>query len=111
MNEIGQKLRQLRRAKKITQQDVADRVGITRATISNYEVGRRTPHLRDLQKIAKTYGVGLEYFGVREKDETFELLARAKEVFESDAVSMDTKEELYREFMRLYLELKAVKSK
>lgn len=103
---IGKKLRQLRRGKRMTQEEVADAVSITRSTISNYEIGRRTPHLKELQRIAAFFGVGLDYFGMTPTDEIYDLLTRAKEVFESEEVPTDVKEELYREFMRLYLNLK-----
>ena len=103
---IGKKLRHLRRGKRMTQEEVADAVNITRSTISNYEIGRRTPHLKELQRIAAFFGVGLDYFGMTPTDEIYDLLSRAKEVFESEDVPTDTKEELYREFMRLYLNLK-----
>lgn len=105
MEDIGRKLRTLRKGKKLTQQDVADRLGLVRATVSNYEVGKRTPHLSLLKKFADFYGVTLDYFGVTTNDEIFELLSRAREVFYNDSISKDTKEELYKEFMRLYLDL------
>lgn len=90
----------------MTQEDVADKVKITRSTISNYEIGRRTPHLKDLQKLAAVFNVGLDYFGISEADEAIDLLERAKEVFKSEYVDKHTKEELYQEFMKLYLEMK-----
>jgi transcriptional regulator with XRE-family HTH domain len=102
---IGKKLKQLRKSKGMTQEDVAERVRITRSTISNYEIGRRTPHLKDLSALASVFGVGLDYFGISPKDEAFDLIARAKEIFESDDVPLDTKEALYREMMKLYLNL------
>ena len=104
--EIGSKLKHLRKSRKLTQQEVADKVDIKRSTISNYEIGRRTPHLKDLQKMAKAFGVGLEYFEISQKDEAFDVLARAKEVFESNDISEEVKEDLYREFMKMYLHLK-----
>lgn len=70
--EIGEKLKVLRRGQKLTQQDVADRVGLSRATLSNYEIGRRTPHLKDLQKLADCFGVGLDYFGISTADEVLD---------------------------------------
>ena len=103
---IGRKIRQLRKSKKLSQQELADKIKITRSTISNYEIGRRTPHLKDLQKFCKVFGVGLDHFGIAPKDEAFNLLARAKEVFESEDVPQEAKEELYQEFMRLYLNTK-----
>lgn len=105
-NEIGKRLKNLRISKGLTQEDIATKAKITRSTISNYENGRRTPHLKDLQQLAKIFNVGLEYFGVSNIDDAFELLTRARIVFQSEKVPKQTKEELYMEFMRMYLELK-----
>lgn len=104
--DMGTKLKQLRLNRKLTQEEVATRVNITRSTVSNYERGRRTPHLKDLQKLADVFGVGLDYFGISPKDEAFELLSKAKELFMDEKISSLEKEELYMEFMRLYLTLK-----
>lgn len=105
MEDIGRKLRTLRKGKKLTQSDVAKHLDMARATISNYEVGRRTPHLADLRRFAEFYGVELGYFGVSTSDEIFELMSRAREVFNNGEIPIDTKEELYKELMRLYLNL------
>lgn len=102
---IGKKLKQLRKTRGLTQDQVSERVDISRSTISNYEIGRRTPNLRDLSALANVFGVGLDYFGITPKDEAFDVLARAKDVFESTSVSRETKEELYRELMRMYLNI------
>lgn len=104
-NSIGHKLKTLRKGQKHTQQYVADRVGITRATLSNYEIDRRTPDLRTLQKLADCYGVGLDYFGIATADEIMDLLGRAREVFESDVISDDKKRKIHDELMKLYLNL------
>ena len=106
MNTIGQQLKTLRKSQKITQQAVADKVGITRATLSNYEIDRRTPDLKTLRKLSECFGVGLDYFGVAPADEVLDLLARAKDVFENDRISDERKNELFEELMRLKLNLK-----
>lgn len=106
MNTIGRQLKALRKSQKMTQQTVADKVGITRATLSNYEIDRRTPDLKTLRKLAECYGVSLDYFGVATADEVLELLARAKEVFESDQISKERKNELFDAIMRLKLNIK-----
>ena len=106
MNDsISKKLKILRKGRKLTQEQLADALGLNRATISNYEIGRRQPSLNDLKRFAEFYGVGLDYFGVVSKDEMFDLLSRARDVFESDAVSKEQKEEIYKEIMRLYLNM------
>ena len=105
MEEIGRKLRLLRKGKGMTQQDVASRLGMVRATISNYEVGRRTPHLSELKRFAELFGVDLGYFGVDASDGMFELASRARAVFGDPGIPREDKERLYKEFMRLYLEI------
>lgn len=104
-SDIGNKIKSLRKQKKITQQELADRIGLNRATISNYEVGRRIPHLPELQLFADFFGVGLDYFGVATRDEVFDALSRAKDVFENESIPRSEKEKLYKELMRLYLSL------
>lgn len=104
-NDLGKKLQTLRKGRKLTQLELSEKMGISRATISNYEVGRRSPHLSDLRRFAEFYGVGLDYFGVVSKDEVFELMSRAKEVFNNPDISKERKEEIYKEMMKLYLSL------
>lgn len=106
MAEIGDKLKTLRKGRKLTQDQVADRFGLTRGAISNFEINKRRPDINLLQKFAEFYGVPLDYFGAQsQKDELFDLLSRAKVIFKDENVSRETKEKLYREFMKLYLDL------
>lgn len=102
---IGSKLQSLRKARKYSQQYVADRVGMKRSTISNYEIDRRLPSLTDLKRIADFYGVGLDYFDLASPDEVQDLLARARDVFLSPDISQETKDSLYKEIATLYLKL------
>lgn len=103
---IGGLLRNLRMSKNITQQAVADSVNIKRSTISNYEIGRRTPSLNDLRTLATFYGVGLDYFGVTPPDEITEIVARARNIFENPEIEDSKKDELYKILAKLYLKLK-----
>ena len=104
--EVGNKIKNLRKSRKMTQEDFALKIGVSRSTLSCYEIGQRTPNLKTLQHIAEMFGVGLDYFGIAPTDEAFDLLARAKEVFENEKIPVETKEELYREFMKFYLNMK-----
>lgn len=106
MNNIGEKIKLLRKSQKMTQEDFSQKIGVSRSTLSCYEIGQRTPSLRTLQEIAEIFGIGLDYFGLSATDEAFDLLARAKEVFESEEVPTETKENLYHEFMKMYLKIK-----
>lgn len=102
--EIGQKIKILRKTRGLTQQQLADKLNVKRATISNYEIGRRSPHIKELESIAAALGVGLDYFGYG-GGETIDLIARAKVLFESNDISADEKQKAYKEIMKLYLNM------
>ncbi len=51
---------QLRKARKLSQQELADAVGITRQTITSIEVGRYTASLELAYKIARYFGLTIE---------------------------------------------------
>ena len=102
--DISHKLKVLRKTRGLTQQDLADRLGVKRATISNYEIGRRSPHLKELERISDILGVSLDYFGIGGSD-LFDLVARARVLFEDDNVPAGEKAKAYKEIMRIYLEL------
>ena len=101
--EIGQKIKILRKTRGLTQQQLADKLNVKRATISNYEIGRRSPHIKELEDISEALGVNLEYFGFG-GSAAVDLVARAKVLFESDAPA-EEKSKAYREIMKLYLEI------
>ena len=56
---ISQNLKDLRRLSGLTQEQVAQRVGLTRQAISSYESGRTQPDITMLEKLAEVYGAEL----------------------------------------------------
>lgn len=50
---MGNKIQKLRKSAGITQEEFADRLGISRTHIGHIEQGRKKPSLELLQKIAK----------------------------------------------------------
>lgn len=54
---IGENIKNLRNAKKMTQSELAERVGITKATVSAYENSTRMPSYDVLIKIAQLFRV------------------------------------------------------
>ena len=105
MNSIGNKLKTLRKGRGLTQVELAYRMNWSRATISNYECGRRVPHLDELTALCHFFGVSMDYWRVETENEGFELLSRAKAIFTSEAISKEEKTRLYKEVMRMYLEM------
>jgi len=58
---LHQKLKELRKSKKLTQEDAAKKLGIARTTYSGYERGTSEPDLDGLKNISNLYGVSVEY--------------------------------------------------
>lgn len=60
-NEVMEALRTYRRAKGLTLQQVASRLGCKRAAVSGWECGRFNPSSVRIPKIAKLYGKAPEH--------------------------------------------------
>ncbi len=57
----GLRLKALREKRRLTQQAAADRLGITRATVSAYETNTKTPSVDMLIKLAVLYHSSVDY--------------------------------------------------
>lgn len=58
---FGEKLKRLRKEKNLSQIDLADKVGVTRSSIANYETGRNYPANDILTKFATLFNVSIDY--------------------------------------------------
>lgn len=56
------RLREVRKLNNMTQQELADKVGLTKTSISCYESGTRTPTLETLIDLANELNVEVNYF-------------------------------------------------
>ena len=54
------RIRELRKARKLSQEELADLVGTTRQTITSIEVGKYTASLPLVYKIARVFGLTIE---------------------------------------------------
>lgn len=66
MANVGKNIRQMRTRKKMTQDDLADKLFVSRQTVSNYETGRSNPDIDMLIKIAEVLetDVNILIFGI-----------------------------------------------
>ena len=53
MANIGKNIRRLRNSKHMTQDDLAEKLFVSRQTVSNYETGKSNPDIDMLLKIAE----------------------------------------------------------
>jgi transcriptional regulator with XRE-family HTH domain len=58
--DFGNQIKQIRKEKNITQEQMAQSLNITRQAVSNWENKRNLPDIEILIKIAKVYGVSLD---------------------------------------------------
>ena len=68
MEEFGQKLREVRTAKGYTQQALAEKLYVTRQTVSRWESGNRYPDLETLKKISAELEVSVDELLSTESD-------------------------------------------
>lgn len=61
MSTFGTRLKQARTRKKLTQNDVADKLGIDYTTISKYENNKSQPDNEILRELADMYEVSLDW--------------------------------------------------
>lgn len=65
---LGERLKKLRKEKKITQEELGNKINVTKVSISGYENGIRNPDTDTLQKIADFFGVTTDYLLGRTND-------------------------------------------
>ena len=76
---IGQKLTALRKARGMTQEELSEAIGVTRQTISKWELDTSTPDLDYLCKLCDLFGVTADYL-IRPERETVETSETAETV-------------------------------
>lgn len=104
MTNLGEKIKTARKAQKITQQAMADRLGVHRSTIANYEIERRRPSVEEIKEIAKILMVDVNYLLEGEEvSAEAELKTRANDVFFDLDISEADKDAIFRDIMEIYM--------
>lgn len=67
---MNNQLKKYRLENKLTQQVLADKIGINKTTYSNFETGARNPSLRVALKIQKITGIPVETLFGEESDDS-----------------------------------------
>lgn len=90
MKTIGEKIKAKRIEKRMTQQELADKIGVSYTTVSLYESDSRKPSFKALARIAEVFEVTQAYFFEENanddsSDEKIQLAARKmKDLSEAD---------------------------
>ena len=82
---LGDKLRDLRNERNLSQAQLAKRIGVTSSTIALYETGERLPSLPRLIALSRSFGVTTDYLlGVsRQKDCFLDVVGLTQKQIES----------------------------
>lgn len=68
---LPERLREMREKYNISQEAVAERLGITSSSVSSYERGERTPSLPIILKLSYIYNCSVDYLlGINNDDNT-----------------------------------------
>ena len=70
---FGEKLKKLRTSQKMTQQQLADRIGVAKSVVSYYESGDRYPSYDVLVKIARIFHTSTDYLLDVSKDHVIDV--------------------------------------
>lgn len=66
MKDLGQKIQRAREEKNISQEELAQAIGCSQSTLSNYEKGKRHIYLAQLERLSVTLEKPLDYFVEKE---------------------------------------------
>ena len=77
--EIGKFISKYRKEKKLTQQELADKLGVTDRAVSHWENGRRLPDYSILKPLSEELGVSVNEILTGEKINEKDVLVKADE--------------------------------
>lgn len=75
---IGNKIKDLRNQRKMTQSDLGDLLGVSGKTIGAWERGTREPSIDMINQLAETFGVSADYLLGRPQKGKTDLLSSIK---------------------------------
>ena len=73
---LGEKILELRKKSGLSQEELGEKVNVTRQTISNWELGETQPNPDQLKKLSKTFNVSVDE--IIDNDIENEILAKVK---------------------------------
>ena len=58
--EIGKKIMELRKKNSLSQEELAEKIGVARQTISKWELGETSPDLKQSKELSKIFNISLD---------------------------------------------------
>lgn len=109
-NTIATNLKKLREAARYTQDEVAQALGITRSTYSNYESGEREAPYDVLEKVSDLFGCDMYVLFEENENADAMILASA---FRLDGLTDEDADEIvrFKDIVKSYLKMEAIEAK
>ncbi|MBQ4150393.1 MAG: helix-turn-helix transcriptional regulator [Clostridia bacterium] len=115
--EFKERIRLLRKEAKLTQAEIAEKIGVTYRTYQNYEAGASTPQSAVLAKLANALGVSMDMLGVETKlktsapknEELNALLSEMKALFSGGKLREEDKKYVIEALTEAYWRTKEIK--
>ena len=57
---IGNRIYELRKSQKLSQEKLAEKIGVTRQTISNWELNESSPDLKQAKELSNVFSISLD---------------------------------------------------
>jgi transcriptional regulator with XRE-family HTH domain len=89
MNETGQKIMELRTMQNLSQNEFGRLIGVTRQTISKWELGQVEPSAKNLESICEIFDLPITYFFIAKED--LEEKPPQEEAAQTTALTAETK--------------------
>lgn len=104
MKTWNEKLKSLRIDNRLTQEEVAEKINVSRCSLANYELGRRKPTVEIFAKFAKFYNVSVDYLSgkLEEDSHSSYFKEQAEMFFMSEKITTEDKELILQDIMDLY---------
>jgi transcriptional regulator with XRE-family HTH domain len=104
--EIGARIRTMRKSRKMTQEDLAKSIGQSASSITMYETGRREPDFETLEALADVFNVPMAYIVSGEQEPVQRPIPiRDSETFAKIVMSLSVKD--YQTVMEIFTRAEA----
>ena len=66
---LGERIKELRKKNQLTQVELAQKLNVTKGTVSTWETNSRTPSFDTLEQLCDMFRVGMDYLMGRSDDD------------------------------------------
>lgn len=88
LDKIGENIRKFRHKLGVTQQELADRISVSRSVLTRWESGSLTPDVETLVKLCQLFNVGLDGLVGRTYNRA-QILHEVRQMYQTDEETLD----------------------